>query len=214
MRHIHSLAEAKLDRPSMVTIGVFDGVHRGHQHVVAKLLTAARVAGAVSVVLTFYPYPELVIRGPQPRHYLTLPDEKAALLHDLGVELVITHPFNDEVRHIRAATFVDRLLTHLRMAELWVGADFAMGYKREGNVDSLKAQASEKGFALRVVNQGHEPRTTWVLRLRQEARGLPDVASAGILSHCREPFPTAHRNLCARVLGRGQIGIVLQNAHS
>lgn len=152
MRHIRSLAEANLDRPSMVTIGVFDGVHRGHQYVIARLLSAAQAAGAVSVVLTFYPYPELVIRGPRPHYYLTMPDEKAALLHQLGVELVITHPFNDEVRHIRAATFVDQLLTHLRMAELWVGADFVMGYRREGSVDFLKAQADEKDFALRVVD--------------------------------------------------------------
>jgi riboflavin kinase/FMN adenylyltransferase len=152
MRHIHSLADANLDGPSMVTIGVFDGVHRGHQHVVAQLVTAAEAANATSVVLTFHPHPALIIRGPQPRRYLTMPDEKAALLHDLGVGLVITHPFDDEVRHIRAAAFVDRLLNHLQMAELWVGADFKMGYQREGDVKFLKAQAKEKGFALRVVD--------------------------------------------------------------
>ncbi|UCC65325.1 MAG: bifunctional riboflavin kinase/FAD synthetase, partial [Anaerolineae bacterium] len=152
MRHIHSLADANLDGPSMVTIGVFDGVHRGHQYVVAQLVTAAKAANATSVVLTFHPHPALVIRGPQPRHYLTMPDEKAALLHDFGVGLVITHPFDDEVRHIRAAAFVDQLLNHLQMAEIWVGADFAMGYQREGDVKFLKAQAKEKRFALRVVD--------------------------------------------------------------
>lgn len=152
MRHIHSLAEANLDRPAVVTIGVFDGVHRGHQRVVSRLLEAASAADAASVVLTFYPYPETVLRGPQMRYVLTEPDEKAALLHALGVEWVITHPFDDEVRHVRAAAFVDRLLEHLHMVELWVGADFAMGYQREGNVDFLKTQAKEKGFALRVVD--------------------------------------------------------------
>jgi riboflavin kinase/FMN adenylyltransferase len=115
-------------------------------------LAAAEAAQAVSTVLTFYPYPEMVIRGPQPRHYLSMPNEKAGLLHALGVELVVTHPFDDEVRHIRAARFVDQLLEHLKMAELWVGADFAMGYEREGNVAFLQAQAEEKGFALRVVD--------------------------------------------------------------
>lgn len=152
MRHIHSLAEAQLDTPSMVTIGVFDGVHRGHQHVIAQLLAAAQAASAVSVVLTFFPYPELVIRGPQPRFYLTMPDEKAALLHEFGVDLVITHPFDEAVRHIRAANFVDSLLDNLHMKELWVGADFAMGYEREGNVAFLTEQSVQKGFALRVVD--------------------------------------------------------------
>ena len=152
MRHIRTLSAANLERPSVVSIGVFDGVHRGHQHVIARLLAAAQAADAVSVVLTFFPYPELVIRGPQPNYYLTMPDDKAALMHELGVELVITHPFNDDVRHIRAADFVDQLLAHLRMTELWVGADFVMGYQREGNVEFLQAQAAEKDFILRVVD--------------------------------------------------------------
>lgn len=152
MRHIRALSEANLESPAVVTIGVFDGVHRGHQRVIKRLLEAAEAAGAVSVVLTFYPDPELVIRGPQPRYYLTSPDEKARLFGELGVDLVVTHPFDDEVRHVRAAEFVDRLVKHLNMAELWVGEDFAMGYQREGDIAFLEAQAAEKGFVLRIVD--------------------------------------------------------------
>jgi riboflavin kinase/FMN adenylyltransferase len=69
----------------------------------------------------------------------------------LGAELVVTYPFNDEVRQIRAADFVDQLLKYLRLHTLWVGADFALGYKREGNVAFLRAQGLEKGFNLEVV---------------------------------------------------------------
>jgi riboflavin kinase/FMN adenylyltransferase len=64
---------------------------------------------------------------------------------------VVTHPFNDEVRQIRAADFVDQLVNHLGLRELWVGADFALGYKREGNVEFLRAQGEQKGFKLEVV---------------------------------------------------------------
>ncbi len=152
MQHIRSLAEAQFVRPSVVTIGVFDGVHRGHQYLIQQLVAHAKSTGQIPVVLTFYPHPQMVIRGFEPGFYLTLPDDRARLLGELGVDLVVTHPFNDEVRHIRAADFVDRLLTHLKMASLWVGEDFAMGYQREGNVSFLAEQGREKGFELRVVD--------------------------------------------------------------
>lgn len=152
MRHIHSLEQANLSQPSVVTLGVFDGVHRGHQSLIGRLVDQAHALRQVPVVLTFYPYPKLVLRGYQPRSYLTLPEAKARLLGALGVELVITHPFDDSVRHIRAAAFVDSLLVHLKMASLWVGADFALGYQREGNVDFLRGEAQRRGFELRVVD--------------------------------------------------------------
>jgi riboflavin kinase/FMN adenylyltransferase len=85
------------------------------------------------------------------RYYLTTPEERAAILGQLGVELVVSHPFNDAVRQIRAADFVDQLITHLKPCALWVGADFALGYKREGNVEFLRAQGEQKGFNLEVV---------------------------------------------------------------
>lgn len=152
MRHIRTLAEANLSRPSVVTIGAFDGVHRGHQHLVRQLVAQARRSRRVPVVLTFYPLPKLVLEGFRPGFYLSTPDEKAELLGHLGVELVVTHPFDEEVRHIRAGAFVQSLVNHLKMAELWVGEDFAMGYQREGNVDFLRQQADTHGFGLRVVD--------------------------------------------------------------
>jgi riboflavin kinase/FMN adenylyltransferase len=152
MRHIHSLDQAGLSQPSVVTIGVFDGVHRGHQYLLGQLVDQARGRGQAPVVLTFFPYPELVLRGYRSHFYLTLPDTKAELLGAQGIELVITHPFDDTIRHIRAAAFVESLMTHLKMQSLWVGADFAMGYQREGNVDFLRREAESKGFELRVVD--------------------------------------------------------------
>jgi riboflavin kinase/FMN adenylyltransferase len=152
MRHIQTLAEANLPRPSVVTIGAFDGVHRGHQHLVGQLVAESQRSDLTPVVLTFHPLPKLVLEGFRPGFYLSTPDEKAEILGQLGVELIVTHPFNEEVRHIRAAAFVKSLLEHLKMAELWVGADFAMGYQREGNVGFLHEQANSYGFRLRVVD--------------------------------------------------------------
>lgn len=146
MLHVHHLTDARLSQPAIVTIGVFDGVHRGHQHLIGRLVAAAHAHGHLAAVLTLFPHPDRVIRGLTGRYYLTTPDEKAALLGALGVDAVVTHPFNDEVRHMRAAAFIDLLRDHLQMRSLWVTADFALGYKREGNFAYLSAQGQEKDF--------------------------------------------------------------------
>ena len=65
---------------------------------------------------------------------------------------MITLPFNQEFRQIRAATFVDTLLERLKLSSLWVGSDFAMGYQREGNVAFLRAQGEAKGFSLHMID--------------------------------------------------------------
>src|SRR4051812_38115882 len=105
MRHIYNLSDAQLDRPSIVTIGVFDGVHRGHQHLLKPLVEHARKTNSLAVVLTLFPHPDLVLRSLEGRYYLTTPEQKAALLGELGIDVVVTQPFNDEERQIRAATF-------------------------------------------------------------------------------------------------------------
>lgn len=152
MKHIYDLSQAQLQQPSIVTIGVFDGVHRGHQHLVKRLVTEAHSTGRQAVVLTFFPHPDQVLRHLQGRYYLTSSEQRADELVKLGVDCVVTHPFNDQVRQMRAASFVDQLLHHLHMTALWVGSDFALGYQREGNVDFLKAQGAEKGFAVREID--------------------------------------------------------------
>jgi len=152
MQHVYSLDDADLQHASVVTIGSFDGVHRGHQLLIKEVVDYAHEHELTPVVLTFFPHPQMVLRGPQPGFYLTMPDTKAKLLADLGVEVVVTHPFNNYVQHIRAVEFVERLIQYLKMKALWVGADFAMGYQREGNVEFLQKQSLERGFSLRVVD--------------------------------------------------------------
>jgi riboflavin kinase / FMN adenylyltransferase len=115
------------------------------------LVEEARASGRLSVVLTFFPHPDIVLRGLQGRYYLTTAEQKAKLLMDLGVNVVVTHPFTEQVRQIRAADFVDQLVGHLNMEVLWVGSDFAMGYKREGNVPFLKEQGTHKNFTVHEI---------------------------------------------------------------
>lgn len=151
MQHVYSLDDAHPSGPTIVAVGMFDGVHRGHQHLLRRLVQTARARDLVPAVLTFFPHPDVVLGRASGRYYLTSPQQRADLLAELGVELVVTHPFDETVRHMRAAEFVDRLLAHLRLRELWVGPEFALGYKREGDVAFLRAEGARKGFALEVV---------------------------------------------------------------
>ena len=152
MQHLYDLASSQLEQPSVVTIGVFDGVHRGHQQLIRRLVDEARATNRLAVALTFFPHPDVVLRGLTGRYYLTTPEQRAEYLGELGIDYVITLPFNQEFRQIRAAAFVDTLIEHLRLSSLWVGSDFAMGYQREGNINFLLAQGEAKGFSLQVID--------------------------------------------------------------
>lgn len=208
MIQFDSLNSAQLISPSVVTIGVFDGVHRGHQRLIKQLIEHGARHHLTPVVLTFFPYPEMIIHGSQPGYYVTLPARKAALLNGLGIEIVITQPFNNEVRKIRAAAFVEQLKTNLRMASLWVGADFAMGYKREGDIEFLRKAAMKHDFDLRIVDLmdagGERVSST---RIRQ-ALAVGDVLEAARL------LGRPHRisGMVVRGAGRGRlIGVPTAN---
>jgi riboflavin kinase/FMN adenylyltransferase len=142
--HLH---EVDHKRPTYVAIGSFDGVHLGHQTLLRAMVARARQDGARAAALTFFPHPRRVLQTLPPRFYLTTLDDRVHQLADLGIDLVITHPFDDEVRQIRAADFVDQLLAALDMRQLW-GGNFALGYKREGDVPFLRRQGEDKGFTV------------------------------------------------------------------
>jgi len=151
MLHLRHLCEAQIETESVVTIGVFDGVHRGHRTMIRRLVEEARASERLAVVLTFHPHPDKVLGEVDRRYYLSSPEQRAKLLIALGVDLVISHPFDEETRQIRAEEFVDQLLRHLRLKELWVGEDFAMGYEREGTVEFLRRQGKIKGFSVTAI---------------------------------------------------------------
>jgi riboflavin kinase / FMN adenylyltransferase len=151
MQHFYHLHDVSLSQPSTVTVGVFDGVHLGHQSLLRRLAEHAHTHNQLAVVMTFFPHPDVVLRGIEERYYLTTVERRAALLGELGIDVVITHPFNAETRQIRATQFVDDLLRHLNMASLWATPDFALGYQREGNVAFLREQGAEKGFTVTTI---------------------------------------------------------------
>lgn len=149
---VNNLAEVNDRQPTFVAIGSFDGVHRGHQLLLQTMVEAAQKEGARTAVLTFFPHPKRVLQNLTGPYYLTTLEDRVELLAAQGIDLVITLPFNEEVRHTRAADFVDQMLRYLNMHQLW-GGDFAFGYKREGDVSFLRQLGQEKGFTVELVKE-------------------------------------------------------------
>jgi len=149
MQHYHSLEEVTLQK-SWLTVGVFDGVHRGHQEMIKALTTGAHANGAPAVVLTFDPHPAKVF-GRGDIKLLTLPDERAKLLGEMGVDVVITHPFNRDVANITAKDFMLRMKERLGLEYLVLGYDSALGKNREGNVTRLTEIGQELDYAVQAV---------------------------------------------------------------
>ncbi len=150
MQHLRDFFTAQLEQ-SDLTIGSFDGVHRGHQALIKALVEHAHQENRPAVVLTFFPHPSVFLRSRTPAFYINTPEEKAELLGDMGVDYVITQQFDRSLAEIPAGIFLDRLKTRLGLKSLWVGEDFALGYKREGNRHFLAAAGLERGFSLHVV---------------------------------------------------------------
>lgn len=149
MQHYRSLEEVNLEN-SWLTVGVFDGVHRGHQQLIRKITAGAHANEAPAVVLTFDPHPASVLGG-RPLKCLTLPDERADLLGQLGVDVVITERFTRELSSVTAYDFMSRLKRHLGLEHLLIGYDFALGKGREGNAARLTEIGSELGYRVEVV---------------------------------------------------------------
>jgi riboflavin kinase/FMN adenylyltransferase len=150
MQHYRSLDEVALPN-SWVTVGVFDGVHRGHQQIMQRLTAGAHANGVPAVVLTFDPHPAKVL-GRSLVKLLTLPGERAKLLAEMGVDVVITHPFDMEVANTTALDFMKRIKTQLGVDHLVLGYDAALGKNREGNTARLTEIGSELGYSVETVS--------------------------------------------------------------
>jgi riboflavin kinase/FMN adenylyltransferase len=150
MLHHTSLQDLHL-QDTWLTIGSFDGVHKGHQAILHKLVAGAHAANAPTVALTFHPHPSIVLRGRSGPFYLTSPDERAELLGELGVDRVITLTFDQALASLTAHEFVQILYDHLGLRHLYVGHDFALGRGRQGDLPFLQNLGKEMGFTVNVM---------------------------------------------------------------
>jgi len=216
MELLRDLKTATLAKPSVLTIGVFDGVHLGHQYLVGRLIDSARGTGCLAGVVTFDCHPDEVLVPDKDIRYLTAPHEKLDLLAKLGLDFVVNLPFTRDVAQTTAREFVISLFEGLQMRELWIGPDFALGRGRKGDARYLESLGDEMGFRLhrlqplmrsgrvisssrirRLIRQGAVSEAADLLGRYPSVTGL--VVPGARRGH-QLGFPTANLNLDQRLV--------------
>jgi riboflavin kinase / FMN adenylyltransferase len=148
MEILRSIPElSRLPDSLFLAIGVFDGVHRGHQAVISTSAEHARAADGTPVVVTFDPHPEKVLRPASAPHLLTATQHKISLIRDLGVGHLLIINFDKQFAATPPEKFVEQLVTHSKpLREICVGHEWSFGKDRRGNLDLLKKLGAEAGF--------------------------------------------------------------------
>jgi len=174
MHVFHGLPSQPPPRPTLLTIGNFDGVHLGHRALIEEMVRAARGKRSWAGVLTFDPHPLAVLAPERPLAFLTSPEERLELLGAYGLDFVVIHRFTLATARTPAREFVSALRERLRLAELWVGPDFALGHRQEGDIAALQTLREELGFELHVVQpfclEGQSVRSTRIRALLQQGK--------------------------------------------
>jgi riboflavin kinase/FMN adenylyltransferase len=148
METLRSISElAHLPGPIFLAIGVFDGVHLGHQSVIFTSTSHARSAGGTPVVITFDPHPLKVLRPHNAPHLLTATQHKIGLIRDLGVEHLLVITFDKNFAATSPETFIEQLVMHSNpLGEICVGHEWSFGKDRRGNLDLLKKLGAQFNF--------------------------------------------------------------------
>jgi riboflavin kinase/FMN adenylyltransferase len=185
MKIFHGTENANIARPTVLTLGVFDGLHLGHQRIIQTVVDRAKAFNAVSTAITFDPHPRAVLHPESAPPLLQTLDQRLAALEFLGVEQTIVIRFNLEFAGIQAADFLREVVhDRLQAREVYLGKGFAFGKGRAGNIDLLRNVSAELGFF---------------------ADEVPEVTLRGTRvssSKIRELLAAGQINLARRMLGR------------
>jgi riboflavin kinase/FMN adenylyltransferase len=185
MRLFHGYENAEIGRPAVLTLGVFDGLHLGHQLIVSRVVERARATGAVPTVITFDPHPRAVLHPESAPPLLQTFDQKIEAFGVLGVEQAIVVRFTREFAQVPAEEFLrDVVYERLQAKEVYLGRGFAFGRGRGGDIDLLRRVSSELGFHADEVPE---------VRLRGQR-----ISSSRI----RELLAAGRVGLARRMLGR------------
>jgi riboflavin kinase/FMN adenylyltransferase len=188
---------------TVLTVGSFDGVHRGHQDVLARLVARGREHGLPAVLVTFDPHPLEVVNPAVAPHLLTVGDEKAEVLAESGIDYLAVLPFTRALAGFDAAEFVDQVLIgRYRVAHLLMGWDHAFGRNRAGNPQVLESLGRDRGFSVEVVAattaaNGRPVSSTFIRR----------AVAGGDLAHAAEGLgrPYSYGGRVARGEARGRL---------
>lgn len=162
-----ALIAASLRQPTILTLGTFDGVHGGHQRLIAMVKRLALERGALAVALTFHPRPIEILRPGRPSYYLCTLDRRVALLRQAGADIVIPIEFTADLAQMTARDFCQALVDHLHLRTIVGGPDLAVGRGREGTPDRLREIGATLGFDVVIAppfEMNGEPVRSTVIR--------------------------------------------------
>lgn len=145
------LAGLSPQKDTLLTIGVFDGVHLGHKYLLSQLKEHAEKRNMLSGVVTFRRHPQEMLSPRTKLPSLTGLAQRISLLKNEGVNIIVTLSFTTELAQLTARQFVSLLMKHLRMRGLVVGPDFALGQNREGTIDTLRTMGQDMNFSITVI---------------------------------------------------------------
>ena len=153
MQVFDSLTRAMLHGPTHLTIGNFDGFHRGHWALIERMQADASTEGAATGLLTFHPHPRTVLRPELKITSLTSLTERLALYTQAGLDFTVIHPFTQATAQTEPDDFLRLLHGHLGVTKLWIGPDFALGRNRKGDIPFLRQFGSTLGIEIEVVQE-------------------------------------------------------------
>jgi riboflavin kinase/FMN adenylyltransferase len=145
------LARHTPKRPTLLTIGVFDGVHLGHRYLLDHLIARAKEKGCLSCVVTFKTHPEKVLKRRDTLPWICTLQERVRLLKAAGIDVVVPINFTHDVANLTARDFVLMLKKYLKMCDMVLGPDFALGKQRKGDPEHLRSIGEELDFRVEVV---------------------------------------------------------------
>lgn len=211
MRLFHGTDNAEIARPTVLTLGVFDGLHLGHQLIMRTVVERARSVGAVPTVITFDPHPRAVLHPESAPPLLQTFDQKIEALGVLGIEQAIVIRFNRAFAQERARDFLrDVVHERLQAREVYLGRGFAFGHDREGNIELLREMSAQLGFHAEEVPE---------VRLRGQRisssriRGLLAEGRVGLARRMLgRPYGVEGRVVRGQERGR-QLGFPTANLH-
>lgn len=219
MRLFHGTDNAEIMRPTVLTLGVFDGLHLGHQLILRTVVDRARAVGAIPTVITFDPHPRAVLHAESAPPLLQTFDQKTEAFSMMGIEQTIVVRFTADFARVSAGDFLrDVVRDRLRAREVYLGRGFAFGRGREGTIEFLRQASAELGFVADEVAEvrlrGRRISSTRIRELLAEGQvnlarcmlGRP-YGVEGLVTHGDERgrtlgFPTANIRPHNRVVPR------------
>ncbi|MEQ1922191.1 MAG: bifunctional riboflavin kinase/FAD synthetase [Pyrinomonadaceae bacterium] len=195
MKIFHGTENANISKPTVLTLGVFDGLHLGHQRIMQTVVDRAKLTGAVPTAITFDPHPRAVLHPVSAPPLLQTLDQRLANFEVLGIKQAIVIPFTLDFAGQPAEAFLENIVRdRLHAKEVYLGKGFAFGKNRGGNIEMLREVSSKLGFTADEVDE---------VQLRGRR-----VSSSKI----RELLAEGSVNLARRMLGRpyGVEGVIIR----